>query len=129
LGITSIVTPAAILKTQAALLGEKTKGVLEAAVKTWTSAGNVYHEFVIVVPALDGYRYVLFRIHHPITLYPVFVDEQPNLSTGAWDLTSALNKAAGIPDEEALRDWLRTTLASDATKHIIANLYAQASGN
>jgi hypothetical protein len=39
-----------------------------------------------------------------------------------------LRVKAGLPNEEELRAWLRRTFASEATKRIIANLYAQASG-
>jgi hypothetical protein len=137
--IASIVTPAAILRAQAALLGERTKGVLEGVVETSSVGSDIYHRFVIKVPALGNYRYALFSVHHPVTLYPVFIDEEPATprSTFMPDFSSMpefsslgdrLDKASGLKNEEALREWLRRTLGSDATKHIIANLYAQASG-
>jgi hypothetical protein len=133
LGIAPIVTPAAILREQAALLGEKTKGVLEGTVETLAIGVDVRHRFVILAPALGYYRYVLFQVHHSsITLYPVFVDEEPAMPQRAlssdFSLVERLNEASGLPSEEALRAWLRQTLASDVTTHIIRNLHAQASG-
>ena len=138
LGIASIVTPAAIIRAQAALLGERTKGVLEGIVETSSVGSDIYHRFVIKVPTLGNYRYALFSVHHPATLYPVFIDEEPVVprspfmpdfsSVPEFSLVDGFAKASGLQDEEALRKWLRRTLGSDATKHIIANLYAQASG-
>jgi hypothetical protein len=131
LGITSIVTPAAILRAQAGFLGERTKGVLEGAIETSSANGDVNHRFVIKVPALGNYRYPLFQVHHPVTLYPVIVDQEPTMPINVAQLIidpTFLRAKAGLPNEEALRDWLRGTFASEATKRIIANLYAQASG-
>ncbi|MGC9946686.1 MAG: hypothetical protein ABSF64_10000 [Bryobacteraceae bacterium] len=113
LGIASIVTPAAIIRAQAALLAEKTKGILEAVVETSSIGPNIRHSFVIKVPALGNYRYALFSVHHPVELYPVVIE-------GA--------TPSRLEDEDALREWLRRMFASDATKRIIASLYSQASG-
>lgn len=132
LGIASIVTPAAILRSQAALLGEKTKGILEAVVETSSVGNEIHHRFVIKVPALGNYRYALFSVHHPVTLYPVFVDEEPATPRSPFmpdfSLGERLREATGLQGEEEFRSWLRRTFASEATKRIIANLYAQASG-
>jgi hypothetical protein len=122
LGIASIVTPAAILRAQAALLGEKTKGVLEAVVETSSVGDQIRHQFVIKVPALGYYRYVLFVVRHPIDLYPVVIDEDAARLPGIIPI-----EGMRLQDEDALRAWLRRVFASDATKRIIANLYAQAS--
>jgi hypothetical protein len=129
LQLATVVTPVSVLRTQATLLGEQTKGLLEGEVKTWTHESSVYHDLYIVVPALGGYRYRLLRVHHPMALYPVFIDEEPKpygtivmLPVGDFDPlgTRTLN------DEEALRSWLRKTLASEESTRIIRNLYAQA---
>ncbi len=124
-----MVTPAAILRAQAAVLAERTKGILEAAVETWSVGDEFYHRFVIKVPALGDYRYELFQVHHSVPLYPVVVDDDPGVRL-ARNL-SALDDAVGrdrlLRDEDALRSWLRGVFASEATKRIIANLYAQAS--
>jgi hypothetical protein len=126
--IASIVTPAAILRAQATLLGEKTKGIVEAAVETSSVGDQIRHRFVIRVPALGNYRYSLFSVHPPADLCPVFIDEEPAMPRSAF-LSDQLAKASGLNNEHALRVWLRQTLASDATKRIIANLYAEASGS
>src|ERR1017187_5540967 len=79
----AIVTPASILKTQAAALSQKSKGLLQGEVETWTSEENIYHRFNLIVPALENYRYSLLRMHHLGTLYPVYVDESPLTMAGA----------------------------------------------
>jgi hypothetical protein len=127
LGIASIVTPAAILRAQATFLGERTKGVLEGAIDTSSANDEVYHQFVIKVPALGNYRYTLFQVHHPVTLYPVIVDQEPTKVTSISELMK-VRVNADLPNEDALRAWLRRTFASEATKRIIASLYAQATG-
>src|SRR5881296_859505 len=67
-------TPVSILREQAALLGQKTKNLVEASVETTSSGGTFYHTFKLVAPALDNYTYQLFRIRHGIQLYPVYVE-------------------------------------------------------
>ena len=127
LGLGTVVTPVSILRTQAKLLGERTQGLLEGEVKTWTQGTNVYHDLNVVVPALDNYKYRLLRVHHPMTLYPVFVDEEP-MPRGSIPVNIHMEilGGGGLEDAHALREWLRQTLAGQETKRILENLYAQA---
>jgi hypothetical protein len=110
--------------------------MLGAEVETVAREHILYHVFVIVVPALENYRYSLFKIHHRIIeLYPVFVDNGPILPDeqiqehqqiyGEW-----LHPGSQIPlkDEAKLRDWLRYALSADSTKRVLENLLAQVSG-
>src|ERR1017187_2549555 len=103
-------TPLVALREQAALLGPKTKNLVEATVDTRVSEGTFIHRFSLVVPVLDGYTYELFAVTHGIRLYPVRVRETK--------LT--------LPSEAAFLSWLRRELSSAKTKTIIANLLAQA---
>ena len=64
-------SPLTILRGQAALLGDKTKHVVEARVDATAAGGKFVHSFRLVVPALDHYQYELFRVSHAIDLYPV----------------------------------------------------------
>lgn len=75
----AVVTPASILKTQAAALSRKSRGLLQAEVETFANGDDVFHRLDIVVPALENYRYSLLRIHHAAMLYPVYVNEEPDL--------------------------------------------------
>lgn len=115
LGASAIVTPAAILKTQATALSQKTKGLLQGEVTTWANSGSIYHRFNLLVPALDNYRYGLLAVHHSPVLYPIVVDDGPS----------------GVPqlklqDEGELRDWLRQAFSAPNTKRVLEALLAQA---
>jgi len=109
-------TPLAVLREQAALLGPKTKNLIEATVTTSRDRfqDEFVHHFNLVVPTLDDYTYELFTVTHGITLYPVVIPG--GFSTLARPLRS----------EEEFIGWLRQELSSPKTKGIISNLLAQA---
>ena len=101
-------TPAAILREQAALLGQKTGYTIHGKVETETSGTDFYHYFKLVVPALDDYTYELLRVKHSIDLYPVTADRKE------------------YKTEAEFTDWLRGKLSSPDTRRIVGNLLAQA---
>jgi hypothetical protein len=104
LEVAPIRTPVAILKEQAAVLGQKTRNVVEARVETsLTYNSHFVHSFSLVVPALDNYEYQLFKVQHAIDLYPV---ETPNQSLNNEPRVYGLapNKAIFLRDQEALRE-------------------------
>ena len=71
----SVLTPIAILRKQADLLRQKTKGILEVDVTMLTSDKNkVLIHFDIVAPALASYRHRLLEVTHKREFaYPAFV--------------------------------------------------------
>jgi hypothetical protein len=113
---TDLVTPVSILRGQAALLGEKTRQLVSADVATSAIGSLVEHSFRLVVPALDNYKYELFRVTHKVDeLYPLI---------GHFE-------GKGIPglrDQSAFVQWLKEILSSDATLKKIDSLMAQAKG-
>ena len=108
LGIGQIKSPVSILREQAALLGKKTKNLVEARVETNTFHGEFIHAFNIVVPALD-YAYELFTIQHGVNIYPIAVPFQSRT----------------LANEEEFQRWLQERLSSPETKKVISNLLAQ----
>ena len=114
IGVTSIVTPATILREQAALLAEKTKGLVQAEVKSSGSGESLAHDFILRVPALGNYRYVLFSAHHPMQQYPVTIDFHARAS-----------QELRAPDEGAFVHTLKEILASDDTRNVIQSLMGQ----
>jgi|ERR1017187_1630186 hypothetical protein len=106
---TQIRTPASIMREQAALLGAKTKYLVEALVSTTVSSDSFFHNFNLVVPSLDNYTYNLFTVYHGVSIYPVSV----------W------SSHTSIETEEQFVEWLRATLSSPGTKRIVSNLLAQ----
>jgi hypothetical protein len=130
----AVATPASILKTQAAALSRKSKGLLQAEVETFAKGAFVHHRLVIVVPALENYRYSLLSIHHPATLYPVYVDEEPELpgeAVSSYQAMGGLQRSferalQPLTDQDRFRAWLQNALARDETKRILESLMAQA---
>lgn len=73
--IETIKSPKAILKEQAGYLIAKTNNVLSADVETSHYKNDISHEFYVVAPALNNYRYRLFSVSHGIVnYYPLTVD-------------------------------------------------------
>ena len=102
-------TPVAILREQAALLGTKTKNLVEARVVTEAHGDAFTHRFQLVAPALENYTYALFTIQRGIDFYPVTVHGQ----------------SQALLTEEHFVSWLRMKLSSDSTKRIVGHLIAQ----
>jgi hypothetical protein len=107
-----VATPVALLRRQAALLSEKTAGVLEARVVSETFGVGLRHRFVIVVPTLDRYSYELFKVEHNALLYPVHAFFE--------------GLSADLYTEEEFAGWVKTALASPKTRSIVSALFAQA---
>jgi hypothetical protein len=113
IGDSSIVTPVTILKEQAAALGPKTKGLVTAEVSP-TQTGNpqyLAYIFSLSAPTVN-YRYQMFTVTHPISLYPVTANYK--------------NTSASLQGENEFRAWLKTVLSSEETKRTVAALIAQA---
>ena len=115
IGKTNLVTPVTLLKEEASYLGPKTKQLVTAEVTTSTQPdGRFLHNFMLVVPGLSNYKYSLFQVAHPITLYPAQVYWQ--------------NVGIGVATQENLVQKLQEIIASDSTKKIVEALLAQVSG-
>jgi len=113
IGESTIVTPLSILKEQAAALGPATKGLVTAEVQPTPTGNSEYlaYVFSLLSPTVN-YRYQMFTVTHPISLYPVRVNYN--------------NTGYSLSDESHFRDWLKGTLSSDQTRKIVAALIAQA---
>ena len=71
----NVLTPVAILRTQATRLGQKTGGVLVGDVTVTTGQNNqVVLGLELIVPALNNYRYRLLSVRHAQdAIYPAEV--------------------------------------------------------
>lgn len=113
LGTTTVRSPLAIMKRQASLLGSATRNQLEGEVQTRTAAKMGFrHDFHIVAPGLDNYRFGLFSVYHPVTLYPLEV----------WIGDAS---ATQCNDEEAFIEAIRTVLQSEETRKVLDALLSQ----
>lgn len=82
-----ILSPLAILKSQAVALKEQTDGILVPVIDSEEHSTRIKHTLVIVVPALNGYRYSALEVaHHQDRPYPVL-----SLGPGLWNWQEAFN--------------------------------------
>lgn len=106
-----IQTPLFILKEQAAFLGQKTNNLVEGQVATDPTNTGFIHTFYLVAPALGGYKYGLFKVAHPIDLYPASINFE-----GKWVTTKS---------QEEFIEQLKEVFAHNKTKSVIQALKAQ----
>ncbi len=118
-------TPVAILREQAMLLEQKTNGLVLAEVRTGSDYNSGYlavsgekanlplsHSFYLIAPALENYRYRLFRVDQAIELYPLLIKDGP---IGEEEVYS----------EERFLEVLRKMFAAEKTQKVIQSLIAQ----
>ncbi len=110
-GAETVTTPLSILKTEASYLGQKTGQLVMAEVASNTTSDLFVHIFMLVAPALDNYRYELFRISHKIILYPVNFYHKGS--------SSELDSAAALVNQ------MGKVLQATETRSLIASLIAQ----
>ena len=105
-----LTTPVAILKEQAALLGEKAKQLVKGEVTTQTTGDLFVHHFYLVAPTLN-YKYELFTVSHGINFYPL------TLRQTSQNLT--------IRNEEDFKEKLKEILSSQHTLNVVHSILAQ----
>jgi hypothetical protein len=134
-----VVSPLAVLRSQAGRLSGHTKGLLTADVRTAVDNAGVTHTFQIVAPSLKGYRYDLFSAaHDPELIYPVTVSFRPwqdddrsddlRLPSGRTLDINAL--AGGVPGRKAATtddfvEMVREALTAPYTQSIVSSLIAK----
>ncbi|WP_437929171.1 hypothetical protein WMF37_07835 [Sorangium sp. So ce291] len=137
--VTADELPVVILREQATMLGERTKNLVEAEVRTdpttelgrrsiknrldrdvatWERSGTsttfepeMVHHFVLKAPALSDYRYGLFGVYQPLTIYPVAIlfEQQIYLASS----------------KEEFIERLREIFSAETTRKIVSALIAQ----
>lgn len=87
IGAATEITPVLVLKEQAALLGRRTKNLVEAKVATSITGRHFNHSLSLRVPTLGDYQFRLLSIAHGISIFPVeILDELEPKKTLAKDL-------------------------------------------
>ena len=120
LGDAAIRTPITILREQALYLSKRTQGVVEGEVRTQTHGRIFVHNFGLVVPALQNYRYEVLICRHEISLYPAVV------------LMSYVQDVREVPEETCQNERqflqvLKSTFAAPEVLQTVRALIAQAS--
>jgi hypothetical protein len=109
-------TPKIILNEQAEFLARRTKNLLAGNIRVNSLESNhseIYYDFDIIAPNLNGYRYNLFKIKHKtISLYPCTLIED-------------VYKSHIINDEDELLSKLQEIFNSIQTQKVIKSLIAQ----
>ncbi len=116
--------PVVVLKEQAALLGEKTKNLVEAEVESGSNdnSGNFVDRFVIY-SSLINYRYDLFYIEYPFGFYPAVV---------VWDGFNVRTKVSEtltgrkVNTQQELESTLQEIFSHEKTVRIIQTLMSRA---
>jgi hypothetical protein len=111
IGVAGLKPPVAFLREQATLLGQRTKNIVEAKVVTEVWGDGFIHRFLLVVPALDNYRYGLFTVQHSVSLYPLEIQFN--------------DKRIKANDEKTLIAALKQIFSDIETRRIIQSLIAQ----
>ena len=106
----SIRTPTRVLRDQAGLLDDATGGVIRGQVNI--QEGIV--EFSALVPTLNNYEIVLFRVRHPVTQYPATL-------LPIWG-----GKPVQCDNETALENAVTNYCESPDLQKIVTSLFAQA---
>jgi hypothetical protein len=135
-----ILTPLVILRSQAGLLGQMTRGLLEAEVSTVTSdTGVVQHHLDLIAPALR-YRHRVLAVKHSRELvYPVAVEAecfQPKPKSWTTGEIPAPSKPSSFPvdpedgrpkanTEQEFIDLVSKVLHSSEVRSIIQSLIAR----
>jgi hypothetical protein len=105
--------PASLLRDQAVMLHQKTRGLVYAQVRS-TSAGDgsFWVGFDLGSPGLPEYSYRLLELTYPPEFYPLRM--------------SAFGKAEEFADEDGFRKGLAAVLRSPRTKQVVEAIMAQA---
>lgn len=150
INVTAIIPPVVILREQAALLAERTKGLVRGEIESRTEPVDEVEEYLhqaispeelfthvhtmyLVAPALDNYQYALLSVRHDFQPYPCAARFHPLPSTPPREgrlaqLTTERENPAGVQGEEAFVDWLREVLSRHETTRIIQALIYRIQG-
>jgi hypothetical protein len=130
LGNTSDIAPIAILKTQASLLGQKTRGLVTGKIQKFRfededndDRSRMLHSFSLVAPAIGNYRVDLFYMEsHLEELYPITIVVYPRS-------TEALTIKHKIETESALHEILKKIFSASETLKVIRSIVAHSTAN
>lgn len=94
-----------------------TSSVLQGDVSVSREYDTFNVDLHIVAPMLDNYHYLVVRVTHNVSLYPVTV-------TPGWDLFNEDEKVE-CADESELEAALGRVLSSEKVRSVVASLLAQ----
>ena len=137
--VTSIVPPLVILREQAALLGERTKGLVRGEVESTEEPKEGFEEYLedalppksrvvhvhtlyLVAPALDNYKYSLLSVRHDFQPYPCEALFLPAPEGTVLDRFGNPNRIEG---RDVFVHWLGLALSHNRTTRLIHALISR----
>ncbi len=116
--------PLTIMKEQATVLTEQTRGSLVGSVETDAyGAGDLVINLSIQVPSLNNNKYRLMTYTQPITMYPGTLASGVPKASGSHQY--APPQSIEVENEEEFLAALKRLLSSDEVKHLLSSLLVQ----
>ena len=107
-------TPTSILREQAAILSQLTKGVLIGSIEQEPAPNNVLaYNFAITAPAINNHKITILTVQYAITIYPLTLT----------DRTTQVQRQC--LSEEAFTSALKGVLSSLQVRRVISALLIQ----
>jgi hypothetical protein len=107
-------TPTSILREQAAILNQLTKGVLIGSIEQEPAPNNVLvYNFAITAPAINNHKFTILTVQYAITIYPLTLT----------DRTTQVQRQC--LNEEAFTTTLKGILSSLQVRRVISALLIQ----
>lgn len=104
-------TPRAILRRYRENLAKSTGEILQGNLTLRQSGDDLLFSFYVVAPKLKDYKFLLFQVDQPITMYPLQI---------IWN-----NTRIDAETEEKFIIELKKIIFSDGTKKLLSALIAQ----
>jgi len=107
-------TPTSILREQASILNQLTKGVLIGSIEPeHTSNNTLVYNFAITAPAINNHKFAILTVQYSITIYPLTLT----------DRTTQVQRQC--LNEEGFTSTLKGILSSTQVKRVISALLIQ----
>ena len=111
-------TPTAILREQAAILNQLTRGILIGSIEQVSTPNNtLIYDFAITAPAINNYKFSILTVQYSITIYPLTLT----------DHTTQVQRQC--LNEEAFTTTLKSVLSSTQVRKVISGLLIQSRDN
>jgi hypothetical protein len=111
-------TPTSILREQASILSELTKGVLIGAIEQEpTNTNTLIYNFSITAPAINNHKFAILTLQYSITIYPLTLTDH------------TVHVQRQCLNEENYTATLKAILSSTQVKRVIAALLIQSQDN
>src|ERR1017187_4016271 len=111
-------TPTSILREQALILNQLTKGVLIGSIEQEpTVNNNLVYNFAITAPAINNHKFAILTVQYSIAIYPLTLT----------DRTTQVQRQC--LNEESFASTLKGILSSTQVKRVIAALLIQSQDN